>query len=843
MIVTCKKEVPFRWIALVVLPWVSYNFNYGVMGAAFIFSLKKFVENPAGLTFIISLPGFISILVGPIVNFSSDRIWTRFGRRKPFLVTAWVGMALGFALMPLMPNFWALLGVFIFYNLCNDVGGPWGPMEPLNQEVVPPHQRGRSVGTMQWGGNLATMVFYFLVLGRFDDVRFMAGVPLVGEKVIYWTAGLLIVTVLILVSLGIKEVNQKSPLQGQRLNLKNFFSGIMDRELWPVYTLAFGGAMFNAGLGALGNLLYTDQWNYTKQEMGINVVIGGVINMFVIAFLAIIADKLNRMRAYQTLICIALTIKASYYCYVNFVLPDRRPSLVELVVFGEMLSIVGMLIGMVATPLIYDYVTRNKMGTYLAGGGLLGRVTALITLNGVGLFVWGYAVLFQPPAGDMVRVVLHHETDKKEVRSVIRDAAWTYPQNGSPAASSALQANAWFATGMVLDSGRCWEVRLRNKDSEQLVAEKEKLNKESSPLLAQEKMLRDSAETLKVGNKLEAAMRKQQQADEKRVGAGQLMSRVKDIDKELASRAVKFQQQAAGIFGDRVLTDGEQVLNAGMRDALLLELPTAQRPDVGRLEKILTDLRLARPEVIDLRPLKRETGYGIALSALLQPGVDEEHFAGDLQADLERVAAKRDPKLLSTGAAALSRSRQPALALDLMIVEEPLDTRISPIMRVVNWILALFDNAPTPDRRLAALARNLRVIGETEHVRVYPGPDKAKAISVITLLQPGAAKVSTVDDPIGQRLQSLLPSAQDAGVLAQARAFFDRIETAGATKRLTVARPFVAAAYAPMKYDYMCGYIWMFVLGLIGLSITFVFSHFEKKGLIRKYGVEEAAAP
>ena len=79
-------------------------------------------------------------------------------------------------------------------------------------------------------------------------------------------------------------------------------------------------------------------------------------------------------------------------------------------------------------------------------------------------------------------------------------------------------------------------------------------------------------------------------------------------------------------------------------------------------------------------------------------------------------------------------------------------------------------------------------------------------------------------------------------MLAQARAFYDRIETAAATKRLTVARPFVAAAYAPLKYDYMCGYIWMFLLGLVGLGITFVFTHFEKKGLIRKLGVEEEAA-
>ena len=64
MIVTCKKDVPFRWIAFAILPWASFSFNYGVVGVVFFFSLKKFIENPAGLTFVLSLPGFIAIVLG-----------------------------------------------------------------------------------------------------------------------------------------------------------------------------------------------------------------------------------------------------------------------------------------------------------------------------------------------------------------------------------------------------------------------------------------------------------------------------------------------------------------------------------------------------------------------------------------------------------------------------------------------------------------------------------------------------------------------------------------------------------------------------------------------------------
>jgi hypothetical protein len=40
----------------------------------------------------------------------------------------------------------------------------------------------------------------------------------------------------------------------------------------------------------------------------------------------------------------------------------------------------------------------------------------------------------------------------------------------------------------------------------------------------------------------------------------------------------------------------------------------------------------------------------------------------------------------------------------------------------------------------------------------------------------------------------------------------------------------------------MSGYLWMFVMGTIGICVTIAFVRFEKKGLIQKRGVEEAEA-
>jgi len=99
------------------------------------FSLKKFIENPAGVTFVLSLPAFIAMIGQPIVSFISDRIWTRYGRRKPFIVTGLIGITVCLVLMPLMPNFWSLLAVFLLYNIFTDLNAP---LEPLKQEIIPP---------------------------------------------------------------------------------------------------------------------------------------------------------------------------------------------------------------------------------------------------------------------------------------------------------------------------------------------------------------------------------------------------------------------------------------------------------------------------------------------------------------------------------------------------------------------------------------------------------------------------------------------------------------------------------------------------------------------------------
>jgi len=835
MIVTRRKQIPLHWILLAITPWAAYGFAGGAMGNALLFTLKKFVDNPVALTFILTLPGYISIFLAPTCSFLSDRIWTRFGRRKPFIIVSWVGMLTALLLMPLMPNLWSLVAVFMLFRISVDMGTP---LEALKLEIVPPHQRGLATAAMYWVGNITSLFFYFVALGRFDDVRFMSGVPINGETLIYWNAVLLLLLTLLVLTLGIREINPKSPLAGQKLSFKSLFSALLDRDLLPVYVLVIGSDMLGAGLGPLGNLLYTDQWGYSKQDMGTNIAIGGVLNMFIIGGLAFIADRLNRMRAYQTFITISVSVQLCYYVYVEYVLPDQRPSLIEIICFGETLSVLGILTQLVYLPLVYDYVVRDKMGTYAAGSGLLSRFTGILTLNAVGLFVSAYATLFQPPAGDMARICLNHPATAAEIQSIIRNHSWTYP-SALPAPVSEVSGRAWYSTGIVMQSGPCWEIRLRDRASEDLASRINDLQEQLTPLLAQKKMLEDESTIYRSKNQMDAARADAREADAQQTKIDALTREMAPLQSDLKQHGDYFEHQVMNVFGPELLHDGDQIVDARMGSALIITMAVTHKP-ASAIEKTLLALRRENPDVIDLRTIQHDATYSIEASVLPEPGSNEAQVADRLEESLTRLANQRDAGLFPAPARVISQEHRAALILGLRIVEEPLDNHISPITRVIHSILAWFDAEPQPEHRLASTARRLRSPGQTEHVRIEPQSGKDHVISVVAVLSPHAAS-SQVQDVVTQRLQQLLGPVPPETV-AQARAFYDRTVDDAALQAMTIERPLLDHGNVAMRYDYMCGYIPIFILGIIGLCITFAFGRWERKGFIRKRGVEEAEA-
>ena len=96
-----KPNLPF---------WSLWNLSFGFFGVQIAYALQSgnvsrifrtLGADPHSLSFFWILPPLMGILVQPIVGTMSDRTWTRWGRRIPYL---FVGAAVAVAVMCLLPN-------------------------------------------------------------------------------------------------------------------------------------------------------------------------------------------------------------------------------------------------------------------------------------------------------------------------------------------------------------------------------------------------------------------------------------------------------------------------------------------------------------------------------------------------------------------------------------------------------------------------------------------------------------------------------------------------------------------------------------------------------------------
>ncbi len=164
---------------------------------------------------ILGLGAAISMLVAPFFGALSDRVKTRWGRRKPFLVVGVVGNILGLLALAYIPTAGLpspiplYLAAFMVVELFNNIAT--APYSALIPDLVPHEQRGSASG---WMG-LMTM------LGSF--VGGVAGLFL-GVQALY---GLLMVILAVVTLICVTTVHEPVPPHVPPFHLGQFFSGLL----------------------------------------------------------------------------------------------------------------------------------------------------------------------------------------------------------------------------------------------------------------------------------------------------------------------------------------------------------------------------------------------------------------------------------------------------------------------------------------------------------------------------------------------------------------------------------------------------------------------------------------
>lgn len=143
--------------------WSLYNADIPIMLKS-VFNMSYTASG-----WVMNLDNILAITLIPLVGFWSDHVWTRIGRRMPFIISTLPVGAILFALVPWIP-LWLGSGitslvvfilVLFLMNIC--MGISRSPIIALMPDLVPSEERSPANGVINFMGGFGSLLVYFVV--------------------------------------------------------------------------------------------------------------------------------------------------------------------------------------------------------------------------------------------------------------------------------------------------------------------------------------------------------------------------------------------------------------------------------------------------------------------------------------------------------------------------------------------------------------------------------------------------------------------------------------------------------------------------------------------------------
>ncbi len=409
VIKTQQSRLPWLSVAIVLIPWMALEYNMQMSNAAITFTIKKFVDNPALIGFISSSNQAFGLLIGSVVSLISDRIWTRLGRRRPFLLTAFFSAAALSLIIPNVEVMWGMVAAIVIYQLMWDFSAPW---EPLTMEAIPSPQRGRAGVIRQWYTNAVLIIFFFLLIGRFDDTyQLPFGLSITGEQLIYTINSLILLGCGFLILFFIKEEKPEDAeaYRFRDIPILRMLRDLFRRDLLPLFGLAFVMMNLWIGLAQFEPLLVTEQWGYSKQDFGNMMSLGVLLTVLAVPIGGWASDKIDRLLLLKLFLGLVLALKLSFYIYAEYLTPDGVPPLQAVIAIGVIRQAVQSLSVVAVIPLIFDYVSTNRLGALSCAMGIVFSFVAFVQVNAMGVWInFSSKWIFGLPDGEYNYMAAYH---------------------------------------------------------------------------------------------------------------------------------------------------------------------------------------------------------------------------------------------------------------------------------------------------------------------------------------------------------------------------------------------------------------------------------------------------
>lgn len=435
MIRTGQSRVP--WISVILLCCVSgvaHLVESGVSGVSMGLLLTRFTVHPVVLTALGMIAPAMVLLISPYVSWKSDRVWTPWGRRKPFLVVGLLLSAVALIITPFSSSLWMLLVMIVLLYVAHDMGYT-GVYAPLLYEVVPKPQRGRAAVIKRYSTDLMKLSIVAVMISQWENIYRMVGTvsrvvrattlpavekvaegskhapapgwiyefarpswlpssfhfELTGAHLLYFVYALIVLVAAIGVCFGLKETKPEQVLERERFNPVKFLSELFqDRQMIMVAMLLFCGSTLVVALaGYLPTVMLKEQFGYKPKDFA--YLTGGttiIMTAIVMPIALLIIDRVDRRILYRWGLMLGTLHHLGMWLTIKFV---GVPSVKLWLVMVGLGLLVDTTAGLALEPLVFDMVPRAKMGTINSGFLFISKILGLITAPAIGGFIWCYS--------------------------------------------------------------------------------------------------------------------------------------------------------------------------------------------------------------------------------------------------------------------------------------------------------------------------------------------------------------------------------------------------------------------------------------------------------------------
>ena|SRR5690554_1163622 len=335
------------------LTWAIYDAYVPMILQSYLVDMPNVKYIDTTINAIMTFDNIFAISLIPFIGALSDKTWTRFGRRMPYLLVGIPIGALFFAAIPYIDfSFWALIVVILIMNFAMALFR--GPTIALMPDLTPSHLRSKANGIVNFMGGVGAITFYGLFTKLFTENQgnIYAAFPVTG---------VIMIIVLLILLVSIRETKDQFIQSDKKSDgiFKTLISLFKEKKtstyflLGAIFLWFFGWHGITANFSRYGETI----WNVSEDISSGYLMFFSATLIIMSIPSGIIASKFGRKKTILTgLIGMFLMLSVA-----QFIGADPMPMIVILLAIG---GAFWALININSFPMVADMAPAAKLGLY-----------------------------------------------------------------------------------------------------------------------------------------------------------------------------------------------------------------------------------------------------------------------------------------------------------------------------------------------------------------------------------------------------------------------------------------------------------------------------------------------